>query len=91
MGKRIASVAVNFDYPVTIKGNEVEQIELRKPKVKDMQRAAEISDNPSKQEIWLVSALSGATLSDIEDLDLDQYQLVQETMGKFKRSPMKSA
>jgi len=82
---------VEFDYPVKIKGKEVKELVFRKPKVKDMRNMMDIGNNEVDREIWLASALSGVTISDIENLDFDQYQLIQKILGKFRRSPTANA
>ena len=82
------SMVVEFAYPVTMKGEEVTQITIRKPKMKDMKAMASVSGTDLDREAWLMSCLSGMPVSDFDNLDLDQYQRVQEVLGKYTASSM---
>lgn len=83
---RAKQVVVKFEETITVKGVEVAEITLHRPKVKDMKRASEYSKNEAAQEIWLVSSLTGIPLSDIENLDLEDYETIQSELGNFRKS-----
>lgn len=87
---RKKTVVVKFEEAIMVKGVETTEITLNRPKVKDMQRANKYSQDPSEQEIWLVSSLSGVPISDVEELDMADYESIQEELGKFRQSAQKS-
>lgn len=87
---RKKTVVVKFEEAIMVKGVETTEITLNRPKVKDMQRANKYSQDPSEQEIWLVSSLSGVPISDVEEFDMADYESIQEELGKFRQSAQKS-
>jgi len=76
-------LTVTFDYAVSIKGSEVTELTIRKPKIKDMRNMDKYSGDEMDKEIWMLSNLTRASISDLENLDKDQYELIQEAWGKY--------
>jgi len=81
-----AELTVTFDYPVSIKGEEVTELTIRKPKMKDMLNGEKVQGSDIDKEMWMVSALTGATIDDLKNLDKDQYELIQEQWVKYAAS-----
>ena len=86
MSEIIREVEVKFDYPVMVKGEEVDCVVVRKPRVKDELNSSKVSSDTLEQEVWLISALTNTPVSDIENLDSDQYELILVALGNLKRS-----
>jgi len=79
-------LTVTFDYPISIKNQEVSELKIRKPKIKDMLAKEKIDGDEMQKEIWILSALTGATVKDLEELDKDQYELIQAQWVKYAAS-----
>ena len=81
---------VVFDYDVSIKGEMVKSITIQKPTMRNMKDMAKITGSDLDREAWLMSCLSGVPVKDFDNLHTDQYELVQEVLGKYTSSTMKS-
>ena len=82
---------VVFDYEVSMKGEMVSSITINKPTMKNMKDMAKIKGSDLDKEAWLISCLSGMPVSDIDNLHTDQYELVQDVVGKYTSSNTKSS
>ena len=71
--------------PIKIDGVEVKVLTMRKPKVRDM-LAVDNIPGQAKKEITLMANLCEVTTTDIEDLDMDDYEQLQETYQSFLSS-----
>lgn len=78
MGKTI----ITLDYPITIAGVTVNQIALRRPRVRDITAVEHIKGDKA-QEIAMIANLSENAVADIEELDLGDYKKIQEAFGGF--------
>ena len=78
-------------YPIMVDGRRLEQITLRRPKVKDQLAAEKTSGSDSAREVALLANLGSLTPADIEELDMFDYSAVQEELrGFFSQKPEKS-
>ena len=71
---------IQLQYPIKTPAGEVGEIELRRPKLKDMKRVQEqYPGNDAAQEIALLAAITAQKLTseDLEELDLADYAEVQ--------------
>lgn len=81
---------VVFDYEVSMKGNMVKSIVIKKPNMRNMKDMANIKGSDLDREAWLMSCLSGCPISDFDNLHVDQYGLVQDAVGKYTSSNTKN-
>ena len=65
-----------------IKLNDGRVIKMRKPKVRDMRSVSDFKDDVER-EIHLVSNLTGLTIEELDNLDLDDYRKLQEALQDF--------
>ena len=69
-------------FPVMIDGVEIKSLKIRRPKVKD-QLAAQSGGSEMEREINLFANLTEQTPETIKDLDLKDYQSLQEGFAGF--------
>jgi len=83
-------MTVEFDYEVQMRGEMVKAITIKKPTMKNMKDMAKIEGSDLDREAWLMSCLSGCPVADFDNLDIDQYALVQDVVGKYTSSGMRT-
>ena len=75
----MAESKLKLAYPVKLAdGRTVTELQLRRPKVKDLKQAARYSDKTEEQETALLAALVGLTPEDMDELDLADYRKLQD-------------
>ncbi|SFD68527.1 Phage tail assembly chaperone protein, E, or 41 or 14 [Thiohalospira halophila DSM 15071] len=74
---------VTLNDPITVDGQQVTEIELRRPKVRDQLLAEKSGGGPGEQEVSIFSNLSGLPQEAIQDLDLADYLQLQEVYRGF--------
>lgn len=84
------SEVIKLEYPITINGQEVKTITIRRPKVKDQTRALKLKGSDAEQEIKMFSDLCMITVDAMEELDLKDYMQIREMYESFLSSPRKT-
>lgn len=74
---------IELKHPITLNGIEVSQLNLRRPKVRDVRAADKAGSTDSEREIWLFANLCEATPEAIEELDMADYLQVQRAYQDF--------
>lgn len=74
---------VSLEYPITVNGQEIDRLSLRRPRVGDQMAMRKHSKDEAAQEIFLFSALAEVSPADIEKLDMKDYQKLQEVYRGF--------
>ena len=83
------TVTVRLDYPATFDGVTRDSITLRRPKVRDQRAAQKLyPEDPAGQELALFAALAEVAPNDLEDMDLGDYNRLQDAYFRF-RAPRK--
>ena len=70
-------------YPITVDGKEIKEVELRRPKVRDLKAAAKIGKDAMEQETLLIANLAGLPVDAVEEMDLADYTALQEKLKSF--------
>lgn len=77
------SITITLDYPITDgNGNQINEITLRRIKVKDMRKARAKKDAVD-MEIELIHMITGLLPEDIESMDFADYQKIQEQVQQM--------
>ena len=74
---------IELDYPVTVGGKEIKQITMRRPKVIDQKAANKSATTDEDRETVLFANLCEVSPEIIDELDMLDYQKVQETYTGF--------
>ena len=74
---------ITLKYPVTVNGQQMEQLTMRRPKVKDTLAANKAKGSDADREITLFANLCEQTPHTIEELDMADYQQLQERYTSF--------
>lgn len=82
---------ITLDYPLTIDGKEVSELTMRRAKVRDMLGANESGKNPGEVEVALFAKMVGINPEDLQDLDMCDYEKLQEAYKGFLSSRQKPA
>ncbi|MCG7588425.1 phage tail assembly protein [Photobacterium sp. OFAV2-7] len=77
--------SVMLDIPFEYKGQKVETLEIRRPKVRDQLIADKQNKEPADKEVHLMSLLAGVEPELIQELDLSDYEQVQEVIVGFRK------
>ena len=80
-----------LDYPVTVDGDKITALDMRRAKVRDQLIAEKSGDTESEQEVALFANLCEVTPETIKELDIADYVKLQEVYKGFLSSPRKSA
>jgi hypothetical protein len=75
-------MVVRFENEVVLGGKSVLEIDVRKVKVKDIKNASNVKGGSVEQDIWLMSALIGASIAEIEELEVEDYLKIKEANEK---------
>ena len=75
--------AITLFVPVTISGTTYETINIRRPKVRDRLAVERIKKTDAEKEIAMIANLAEVTVDVIEELDLADYNKVQEILQGF--------
>lgn len=78
--KRVSAVEI------TLSNGDV--VKMRRPKVRDMMATNDIKD-PMENELALIGNLTEMTREEILELDIDDYQAVQEVFKGFRHTQPK--
>ncbi|MCP3922635.1 MAG: phage tail assembly protein [Desulfobacterales bacterium] len=74
---------IKLEYPVTFKGSEISELNMRRPKVRDQIAAMKGGKDSAKQELCLFASLCEIEPAMIEELDMKDYQALQEAFSAF--------
>jgi len=74
---------ITLDYPVTINGQEVSQLFLRRAKVADQRAMAKNSGTDADKEIAMFANLLNIAPNEVDLLDVKDYQKITEAYQGF--------
>lgn len=74
---------IKLEYPITSGGVLIQEITVRRPKVKDSLAAEKAAPTAADREIRLIANLADLAPSDIEELDCSDYASIQEALRGF--------
>lgn len=79
-----AKEIIKLEFPIRINGVVVNQLSMRRPKLKDIRDAAKVAGKDEEErELRLFSMLTDCATTDIEELDLADYRNIQNTFQKM--------
>lgn len=78
----MVKTTIQLDHPFKIEGEDIKEIRIRRPKVRDQKLAAK-AGSVEEQEITLLSNLCEVTPGVIEELDLSDYRKLQKAFEDF--------
>jgi len=74
---------IKLEFPITSGGVLVQEITMRRVKVKDQLAVQKTGGSGAEQEVRLIANLANLAPTDIEELDCADYKRVQETLQSF--------
>ncbi|MCA8032023.1 phage tail assembly protein [Burkholderia arboris] len=89
------SVTIELVEPITVNGIEMTAITMRRPAVRDniaavkQGRAGNLL--PAEEDLHLFASLTGLTPHDLLQLDMADFQQMQEEYANFLRRPSKTS
>lgn len=78
---------IKLETPIKIDGVEVNEISLRRPKVRDLLISDRKNISESEREINLIANLAEIPAEAIQDLDLCDYMKIQNWLKDFLAQP----
>lgn len=75
------SARVELEHPVTVEGAAYGELSMRRPKVRDMRDAEKGGGGKAETEIRLFANLCEVAPAVIEEMDLADYERLQEAFG----------
>ena len=79
-------IRIELAVPVTVEGNVITELSLRRPKVRDLRALEEATEGKSSQldqGAVLVALLSGLPEDVVEDMDAADFARASEVIGSF--------
>lgn len=73
---------IQLKHPITVDGQEVTEVTLRRPKVRDL-KAIEGVKSDMEKSIKLVSNLTQMKPAAVEELDAEDFTAISDQVGKF--------
>ena len=70
-------------YPIMIDGVEVEKLQLRRPKVRDMLSVDKTAQSDAEKEIALFANLCEVPPASLHELDMSDYARLQQDYQSF--------
>jgi hypothetical protein len=74
---------VKLTSPIKIDGKEVNEINLRRPKVRDRLAVERSNFSDAEKEVQLIANLAELPIDVIEDIDLADYAKLQRALSDF--------
>lgn len=74
---------IKLDYPITIKGEVISKLNIRRPKLRDQISAEKTAVDDAGKEIALFANLCEVTPETLEELDLKDYLKLQKAYNGF--------
>ena len=73
---------ITLQYPVTVAGETITELHLRRPKMRDMKRAQKHKDDLEKS-IHMIADLAEVAPAVVEELDTADFAAVSDKVGEF--------
>lgn len=73
---------VTLQYPVTVDGEDITELTLRRPRVADLKRAEKHKDNFEKS-IRIIADLAEVSPKVVEELDASDFAAVSARVGEY--------
>lgn len=77
------STRIDLTWPVTVDGETVSSLAMRRPKVRDILAAERAVKSESEREVRILAALCDVPPAVIEDMDMADYLRLQEVSKGF--------
>ena len=74
---------IKLDHPIQVNGVAMEEIFLRRPKVRDRLVVDKMTVSDAEKEILLIANLAEISREAVEELDLADYTKIQKELQNF--------
>ncbi len=81
--------SVVLKFPIDLGGVRVNKVTMRRPKVRDRLQMARGASTDAEMEALLIGNLCGIAPSELEEMDLLDYRMLQNTLESFT-NPLQS-
>ena len=76
-------MTIKLAYPISVSGRQLDELSMRRPKVRDRLSSEKHSGNEAEKEIRFIANLCELAPNEIEELDMADYVRVQEALAGF--------
>lgn len=90
MAYPVNTTHLKLQYPIEIEGKKIEELNIRRPLVRDQLIADKQNKDSADKEMHLMSLLAGVDREIVELLDLYDYGEVQKVIMGFRKKPSQS-
>ncbi|EPW3766021.1 phage tail assembly protein [Vibrio fluvialis] len=90
MAYPVNTTALKLQYPIEFEGKKIEELNIRRPLVRDQLIADKQNKDTADKEMHLMSLLAGVDQEVIQMLDLYDYGEVQQVIMGFRKKPSQS-
>lgn len=74
---------ITLGHPIRVNGVEMQEVRLRRPKVRDRLIVDKMTVSDAEKEISLVANLAEISKEAVEELDLADYTQIQQKLQSF--------
>jgi hypothetical protein len=75
--------SVRLNHPIQVNGQQIVELQLRRPKVRDRLAVEKMNGADAEKEIRFIANLCEVAPTDIEELDMSDYARVQDALTDF--------
>jgi len=79
----MSEAEITLSYPITLNGQEIATLSMRRPKVKDTRAADKAASDNAGKELYLFAYLTGCNPEDLEELDMADDSKLQDAYSVF--------
>ncbi|ENM6576165.1 phage tail assembly protein [Vibrio fluvialis] len=90
MAYPVNTTPLKLQYPIEFEGKKIEELNIRRPLVRDQLIADKQNKDTADKEMHLMSLLAGVDQEVIQMLDLYDYGEVQQVIMGFRKKPSQS-
>ena len=73
---------IKLKHPITVDGREVTEINLRRPKVRDLERVDKV-DGPIAKAVTLIADLAEISPDQVRELDAGDFTAIEAAVSDF--------
>ena len=76
------SETIRLNHPITVDGQLIEEVSLRRPKVRDIEKAEKIK-NDFQKSVAMIADLTSLSPDEVREMDTEDFTTIGNMVGEF--------
>ena len=76
------SEKIRLNHPITVDGQLIEEVSLRRPKVRDIEKAEKIK-NDFQKSVAMIADLTSLSPDEVREMDTEDFTAIGNMVGEF--------